>query len=216
MDKEYWNEYYTEKKAVHFPSPFAEYWAEKGLVKNSVIVDIGCGNGRDSFYFMENCAKHVIGIDQSEVVVNNNNVSAKNLNKKLENSIEFMTSNFVYMELGEGGLNIDFYYSRFTLHAISYEEQREFFLNLNRVMKIGSSCAIEVRTVNDDKFKASAVTGKNTGFTDHSRCFCDPSDILKILLSYDFMVTYFEESTDFAKFHDEAPSVMRILFKKVV
>ena len=50
MDKKYWENYYTESKAVDFPSPFAEYCVSKDLIRNSLIVDIGCGNGIFLFF----------------------------------------------------------------------------------------------------------------------------------------------------------------------
>ena len=54
-DKEYWIKYYEtilkSKKNIS-PSDFAKYLVENDIVKtDSDLVELGCGNGRDSIYF---------------------------------------------------------------------------------------------------------------------------------------------------------------------
>jgi cyclopropane fatty-acyl-phospholipid synthase-like methyltransferase len=213
MDKKYWENYYSHKKAVHYPSPFAEYCVKRGLVKNSVVLDIGCGNGRDSFYFVENSAEHVIGIDQSEVAISNNTNNIDNLEHFHKNQIEFSAVDFVNLD-SYCGISPDLYYSRFTFHAITHKEQLEFIAILSSTMKPGSVCAIEARTVNDKTFQNGTIIDDNTNFTDHHRCFSIPNNVIKDVIKHNFEIIYFEESTDFAKFNNEAPSVMRLIFKK--
>ena len=114
---------------MDFPSPFAEYCVSQGLISDSIIVDIGCGNGRDSFYFVNNSAKEVVGIDQSEVVIAKNIKNIDNLEKPFQNKIKFNAGNFVNPE-SYVGLNSNFYYSRFTFHAITNNEQLKFIAML--------------------------------------------------------------------------------------
>jgi len=213
MDKKYWDNYYGQKKAVHFPSPFAEYCVKRGLVKNAVVLDIGCGNGRDSFYFVENYAQYVVGMDQSDVAISNNIKNTNNLKDAHKNNIEFAVHNFVDPS-SYTKINPDLYYSRFTFHAITHEEQLEFISMLNSTMKHGSICAIEARTVSDKIYQDGVKTGDNTNFTDHHRCFSVPNNVIKDVIRHDFEIIYFEESTEFAKFKDEEPSVMRLIFRK--
>ena len=54
MDKKYWDNYYKGKKGVDYPSPFALFCMEKYLSTKMEIIEIGCGNGRDSKFFASN------------------------------------------------------------------------------------------------------------------------------------------------------------------
>ena len=59
----YWDEYYKKDAAPSFPSPFAEYVANKLSTKQNIL-EIGCGNGRDSKFFSSK-GHHVTGLDRS-------------------------------------------------------------------------------------------------------------------------------------------------------
>ena len=43
----YWDEYYKKEHVPSFPSPFVKYVANQ-LISELDILEIGCGNGRDS------------------------------------------------------------------------------------------------------------------------------------------------------------------------
>ena len=75
MDKEYWEGYYSSANLTENPSGFAEFCASQYAVDCGHIFDIGCGNGRDTFYFSR-MSIPVSGIEQCEVAV------AENLEKK--------------------------------------------------------------------------------------------------------------------------------------
>ena len=214
MDKNYWEIYYSDNKAVDFPSPFAEYCVSQGLISDSIIVDIGCGNGRDSFYFVNNSAKEVVGIDQSEVVIAKNIKNIDNLEKPFQNKIKFNAGNFVNPE-SYVGLNSNFYYSRFTFHAITNNEQLKFIAMLSEIMNSGDICAIEARTINDKTLNQGVKTSKNTNFTDHHRCFSNPNEVIQTIIDSKFELVYFEESVKFAIYIGEKPSVMRLIFKRI-
>ena len=47
----YWNNYY-KSKSKRFPnSDFSEFALDKIEKTSSLIIDIGCGDGRDSYFF---------------------------------------------------------------------------------------------------------------------------------------------------------------------
>ena len=50
MNLQHWNNYYSENSKPFQESDFATF-VLKQLTKNSTIIDIGCGNGRDSVFF---------------------------------------------------------------------------------------------------------------------------------------------------------------------
>ena len=59
----HWDEYYKQDDIPSFPSPFAEYVAEK-LSAQKTILEVGCGNGRDAKFFASQ-GHLVTGLDRS-------------------------------------------------------------------------------------------------------------------------------------------------------
>ena len=71
MDKEYWEHYYSKQHPSHQPSPFAQFIGERYSSDYGMLFDIGCGNGRDSFFFSSQSIP-CTGVDQSAVAKEKN------------------------------------------------------------------------------------------------------------------------------------------------
>jgi len=99
MNDAYWKEFYKTKHILT-PSPFAKFVQELYADKTFNILDMGCGNGRDSYYFAKHKHK-VTGVDKF------------NLPKSSKKNLTFI----------EGGIpkkiTADMVYSRFFLHAVT-------------------------------------------------------------------------------------------------
>ena len=78
MNKNYWDRYYSKTNGIETPSTFASYVSDL-IKKGESILELGCGNGRDSFYFAKK-GFHVFAIDQSKIVINR--IKKKNINPK--------------------------------------------------------------------------------------------------------------------------------------
>ena len=52
MDKSYWESYYTKIQKPFDSSTFAKFVLNK-MTPNQTIIDLGCGNGRDSIYLQK-------------------------------------------------------------------------------------------------------------------------------------------------------------------
>ena len=113
MDKNYWNNFYKKtKNAPKRPSNFALNILTF-LEPNKKILELGCGNGRDSIFFYKK-RLHVTAIDQAEKSIN--------ILKGKYPNINFIIDDFVnskYLKENE----YDYIYSRFSLHAINKDEE---------------------------------------------------------------------------------------------
>ena len=207
MEKKYWDGFYNRNGAPVRPSDFALYIEKEYSQFVNSVVDVGCGNGRDSFHFASkdiNC----IGIDQSDsaVKINNSNIPSEILNLKF---IHGDFPSFDYKSLNVDKLSV---YSRFTLHSINYDEEKVFFDNLR-----GLDCLdylfIEVRSINDEIYGDGKEVGKHEFITSHYRRFIDPK-IIKEKLKRNFKILYFKQGINFAKYKKENPWVLRIIAKK--
>ena len=110
MDKDHWEQYYKKNSKPFEPSSFAKEVVNE-LEVGSTLIDIGCGNGRDSIFFAKNNLK-TTAIDQSETAI-------KNL-KYFENKmLKFHCVNILNLE----NKSYDYGYCRFLLHSISEQEE---------------------------------------------------------------------------------------------
>lgn len=102
----YWNKFY-KKKSITKESTFAKFTYKRIINKKAKILDIGCGNGRDSYFFNKK-GFEVTGIDISQKVIE------KNSKNKIKNLL------FKKFDIGKDKINdkFDIIYCRFFVHTV--------------------------------------------------------------------------------------------------
>ncbi|MGA0242324.1 MAG: methyltransferase domain-containing protein [Candidatus Marinamargulisbacteria bacterium] len=203
-NQNYWNEFYSNSQKMGPPSQFASFVLNEFFhYKN--IVDIGCGNGRDAFFFNQ-YQKKVLGVDGSNKAIElNSKVAKDNINFKL---FSFSKSKKI-SELAE---YINQYYpnaiiySRFFLHALTNDELDIFFDFLELLAFENNPICIEYRTIKDSTIKKH--------INNHFRNYLNPIDIEKKINLKKLKSIYFHEGTGLAKYKNEDAYVARHIILK--
>ena len=190
-DKKYWTEYYSTHSKPTGASTFAEFILPK-LDENKRLIELGCGNGRDSIFFSNNNIK-VVAVDQIDDEIDFLNENYRNDN------IDFVCDDFTNLAESANDLVInndfDYVYSRFTFHSI--EEAKED------------------RTLKDPMFKQGEALSETENFTTHYRRYMDLDKIIEKLESRGFEIIFKIEDNDLAVYKDDNPYVIRIIAKKL-
>lgn len=205
----FWNKFYKRKKTTHSPTNFAIYCKKQFLKKNKKLLEIGCGNGRDSFFFVKKKI-FVTAVDKSREAIKINNSNNK------EKEIKFLNRDINNKNFSRIG-KFDYIYSRFFLHTINLNSETKLFNNL---MKLGipnkTIVLFEFRTVKDPLYKMGKRISKYERFTDHYRRFIDISILERYLLKKkNFKIIKILEKKGLAKHKKEDPVVCRLILKLI-
>ena len=200
--KEHWDNYYNKKQnAPQFPSPFAEY-VETRIADKTRLLEVGCGNGRDSIYFASK-GHLVTAIDRS--------ASAIDFCKSLDINDNM---NFLDGDLSEiRGLEENYFeiiYSRFVLHAMTLDEEIETLNICNKILVKGGTFFIECRSVNDPLYRKGEIISHTERVDGHYRRFIILDELCERLNESGFQVIERQESNGLAKFGSDDPVVIRI------
>jgi adenylylsulfate kinase-like enzyme/phospholipid N-methyltransferase len=205
-DTSYWNKYYENRKATTEPSKFAA-WVSERLTENRNILELGCGNGRDSLYFRKK-GMNVTAVDASRKVIE----QLKKENQ--EDNIYFVCDDFVCTPTIFSG-QFDYVYSRFSLHAINEKQETEVIKNVFRVLKNGGRFFIETRGIHDELYGKGEKLAENTYFYEgHFRRFIEREKLVNKLKKEGFAIEYEAEERGFAPYGDADPLVIRIVAEK--
>ncbi len=209
MDLNYWKDYYSNNRENKQPSLFAQYIVENFIVGDTTkLIELGCGNGRDSIFFREK-GLNVLAVDQVEEEID----FLENRFSEVEN-LKFKAADFTNLENDQ---MYDIVYSRFTLHSISSVEQdRVLKWAYNQLNQNGLFC-IEVRGEKNNLFeKGQRVDGEKNAFIyhDHYRRFLEFTTFCQELLAIGFTLEYSKESKGFAPFQDTDEVFIRVIAKK--
>jgi len=170
--KDYWNGFYAKGVAPSIPSPFAEFCKREYIEDGKDILEIGCGNGRDSFYFCR--TNQLVSVDASETAIKNN--------KKYANDNKIFNIRFVSGFFGDAELIIaekfDYFYSRFVLHAMDEDFEDSIITLSSKMLNSGGLFLAEFRTNKDPLSQVGVSIGENERVTDHYRRFIDSSTII--------------------------------------
>ncbi len=202
-DVDYWNHYYAKKLTeIQSPSDFAQ-WVISYLEPGKSLIDLGCGNGRDSLYFMKRHL-NVTGIDASEEAISQLN------QLKLENGNfvcdDFVSSKALYQ------VQYDYIYSRWTMHAISEQQEDELLENVAESLKEGGLFLIEARSIQDELCGKGICVGKNAFiYHEHYRRFMDKDVFVQKLINHGFQIISLEEGTNYSKTETSNPVLVRIV-----
>lgn len=198
MDVQYWEDYYDKHNEPFDPSDFARF-ALKYMNEGDTVLELGCGNGRDSIFFGGH-GIHTIGLDQCENIV-------KTLNERGYENTKFLATDFTHSQEDYGHNHV---YSRFTLHAISEEEAQQVLAHTR--ISLDGYFFIEVRSDKDSLVGAE---------TDHFRRFENFETLLQRLIHLGYEIEYAEISKGFSKYdkkfdvdyNEDDPTLIRIVAK---
>ncbi len=208
-EKTFWTNFYSSSVITETPSSFAKYVYESFEdLKNVSLLDVGCGNGRDSRYFSAGGFK-VTGIDQAVSAVENN----KNVSRNDETYIagDFTSEEF----LKTLGL-FDLIYSRFTLHSVSKTNASAFLSHSFNMLNKGGILAIEVRSVNSDMYGKGERDKEDPDawIFGHYRRFVRKEELSNELEKIGYKIIYNQEQSGWSKYKDDDPVLIRIIAQK--
>ena len=207
-NEEYWNEFYR-RDFVHVPSQFCVF-VSTYINANSTLVELGCGNGRDSHFF-SNMNFSVIGIDLSLSAIETsiaNSDSNRDIKFLCVDISEENISEEISQAMGSRRDTADVcFYSRFVIHSIDEQQQTSFMLGLKNLMKRGDRIFFEFRSKEDEE------TEKVYG--NHYRRYVDTELFIKELIDIvGVEILYSITGRGMAMYKDEDPSVSRIIAQK--
>jgi len=212
--KKFWKEFYSKKGIIQRePSPFALWCIENYINKSDNIFEIGCGNGRDSFSFIEN-GNRIFAIDGCRVAIDKNR---EYLHQLSTSNAHFEAIDFNLLDSLESDFldKIDIFYSRFVLHAIPEALEDKILAYMYDRLPRNGKMMHEFRTNGDVLMKQGENLSESERVTDHYRRFIDTKKFRNKLLQLGFEEVYFMESDGLAIYKEEDPVVARVVSIKV-
>ena len=199
----YWEKFYKNIRKKRLPQSRFANFVLKRINRNCTLLDFGCGDGRDTFFFSKYLKKS-IGIDSCKYIIKENNliknkkifflnynIKNKNLYPNLKKLIYNKSNNIVY--------------ARFFLHSLTNTEIKFFFLIAKKIIKKNGRIFVEYRTEKDKKNKKI--------FKNHYRNFINPKNLENILIELNLKSIFFKEGKGMAKYKNEDAFVARHIIK---
>ena len=159
-DQEYWKDRWT-KQNPQVPNDFARetWWFLKD--KNvSTLLDVGCGDGKDSIFFHKNNLK-VTALDFSESGVAKLRAKAPEITALQQEipKIEFPDNSF------------DVIYAHLSLHYFDDATTTKIFENLYTILKPGGFLFVKCKSVDDPLYGTGGKVGEDMFYLGHVRHF---------------------------------------------
>ena len=212
MDKNYWKKIYSKQSEEEKPSLFACFISDTLGIKGKRIVELGCGNGRDAIFFANNNARLVEAIDQCDNIIN-----LLTLRFQQIKNLGFRCLDFTCLEDIANEMKYDIVYSRFTLHSISKEQEKNVIQWALRNLNPKGKFCVEARGQKNEIYGIGLpVEGESDAFilNNHYRRFLHFDTLCKDLVSTGFNLDFAKEQKGFAPYNGQDETFIRIIASK--
>ena len=186
----YWDDFYKKESVTMEHSSFASFCLPY-VDKRSNMLDICCGNGRDSIFFANNMV-NVCAFDLHPIGNINFGYTIYNLENK--------THGFVYDDNSFGSI-----YCRFVLHCMPEDIEDYILINSSHVLKDNGLLFIEARS---DK----GVIPDN--LQNHYRRLINKDSLIQKIENLNFEIIEIDERDGLSIYNNEDPVLIRIVAKK--
>ena len=208
----YWDGYYRLGSAPELPSQFALFVANElatgVLPRFAGIIDLGCGNGRDSM-FLAGQGHRIAGLDRSAAAI-------ESCRKRLDEADPVCQARATFAvgsadETGLADLAASFdgpvlIYSRFFFHAIDDDAESAVLERVGMILRAkGGMLATEYRTLEDQ-----CGTRETTA---HYRRYIDPARFLERLEAFGLGLVWSAQGRGMAKYRDDDAHIARMIAK---
>ena len=210
----HWSTFYSVIRTT-IPSPFAVSIAVE-LSEHVNIVDVGCGNGRDSVLFAS-LGHRVLGLDIAGEAINADRLLVQErrltglefdeVDVGAPQALEHCLADFLREETAFGSKYTQVViYARFLLHAITIEEESVLLNSLSEHLPSGAHCYFEFRTDADVRTKKQ--------FGEHYRRYINVERFVARATASDrLFCTYSVQGCGLAKFGEEDPLIGRVYLR---
>ena len=197
INKEYWDQFYKLDIAPKEESDFAKFvlqYINDNEIRTERLIDVACGNGRDTCFFQKN------GIQSSGV----------DLSIEIENDyVKFIKGDILEFDYTAFGL----VYMRFIVHAL---KESELDILLQRISNSTNNPYIFIETrsskgINDEP-KAETFFKSSIG-AEHFRMLYSKEYFTEKVHSK-FEILYSKEADNFSVYKSDNPVCLRFILKK--
>jgi SAM-dependent methyltransferase len=210
LEARFWDQHYASFRVMQ-PTLFAEFCAAHFIHPDDILVEVGCGNGRDAQYV----APHVqdyFGLDACPKAAELCRKAIAHLydDGVVESRVlNTDASRFDFRTVAMPGKRT-VVYSRFSVHSMNYDEE-DRLLNALSMVDGPLLFLVEARTIFDKHYGEGAEVGRHEFVSDHYRRFIDPIEFIS-RFSRIGMPVFTSISGGQAKFGSEDPVVLRVAF----
>jgi cyclopropane fatty-acyl-phospholipid synthase-like methyltransferase len=201
----YWDTYYKNGGPAKAESDFAKF-ALGSMEQGKKLIDLGCGNGRDSRFFCTHGLK-VTAVDSSAEAI----ASVEGSMPLFAICDDFVKARTLFC------VDYDYCYARWSFDEISQMQQDELLPSIYSSLKEGGLLFVEAHTINDAKYGQGTPLDRNEYISDnHYQRFIDPAAFVAELRNIGFEIVFSEEAEEFSLTGDNTPphALVRVVARK--
>lgn len=202
--KEFWQTFYGSDWAyenLYQTTPFATF-CDYVWPPQRRILEIGCGNGRDTLYFAQQ-GHNAFGIDCCQAAID---IATINSTGRYGQRLTFACQDVEH--IAELPFTANVAYMRWFLHAVPQHVQDNLLRKLEAWLWPNSVLCLEVKVANDD------AQGHVETFDGHYRRLLHPKTLLTEIEAAGFTVEYTCIGYGLAVWLADDPKVMRVIARK--
>ena len=204
--RDFWRGHYAAvgRRIPKAPSPFAQWVA--GQQEPGRLLDVGCGNARDTRFFAEQ-GHDVTGVD---LVIRATRRGLRGMDPDrrppvLQVNLESLRQTLALGARESFNPEPVTVYGRFLLHALTESARGHFWRLMSMALRSGGRCYLEFRTDQD------ATRPKALG--QHYRRFLDPDAVVEEAAAAGARVVHLEQGVGLSPFEDEDPHLCRMILE---
>jgi len=210
-NKQYWNDFYKNNHKLT-PSQFCVSVLNE-LADNTCLVELGSGNGRDSFYFSSQ-GFVTVAMDLSKQAIESCKLQASQ--RQIEHASFYLgdltskndVDNVIqHARKSKKECGHIAFYSRFVMHSLDDDQETAFLQILSELILPGEKIYFEFRSKEDENL--------DKHFGNHYRRYIDTMQFKDKLKRAGFELEYQVVGQGMAKYKEEDPFVARFIARKV-